>query len=143
MFWVMTVVGVLGFVLVAFALKETRPKEARLDSGLGSAVRAYGQLLRDWRFLGLTLIGTFGMASFMAFLGNSSFVYIDHFGLTPTQYSLAFSVNAISFFAASQATGFLVGRFGLNRVVRVAVTGYVLAMLGLFAVTLMAPTACG
>ncbi|RYE10885.1 MAG: Bcr/CflA family efflux MFS transporter [Hyphomicrobiales bacterium] len=137
MFWVMAVVGVLGLVLVAVALKETRPKEARLDSGLGSAIRAYGQLLRDWRFLGLTLIGTFGMASFMAFLGNSSFVYIDHFGLTPTQYSLAFSVNAISFFAASQATGFLVGRFGLNRVVRVAVTGYVLAMLGLFAVTLM------
>lgn len=136
MFWVMTIVGVLGFVLLAVALKETRPKEARLDSGLGSAIAAYGKLLRDWRFLGLTLIGTFGMSSFMAFLGNSSFVYIDHFGLTPTQYSMAFSVNAISFFAASQATGYLVGRFGLNRVVRVAVTGYVLAMLGLFAVTL-------
>jgi DHA1 family bicyclomycin/chloramphenicol resistance-like MFS transporter len=136
MFWVMTVVGGLGLLLLTFGLKETRPKSARLDSGLGSALRAYGTLLRDGRFLGLTLIGTFGMSSFMAFLGNSSFVYIDHFGLTPTQYSLAFSVNAISFFAASQATGFLVGRFGLNRVVRLAVTGYAAAMLGLFAVTL-------
>jgi DHA1 family bicyclomycin/chloramphenicol resistance-like MFS transporter len=136
MFWVMTVVGGLGLLLLVFALKETRPKAARLDSGLGSALRAYGTLLRDGRFLGLTLIGTFGMSSFMAFLGNSSFVYIDHFGLTPTQYSLAFSVNAISFFAASQATGYLVGRFGLNRVVRIAVTGYAVAMLGLFAVTL-------
>ena len=136
MFWVMTAVGVLGFALLLFALKETRPKEARLDSGLGSAIRAYGKLLRDGRFLGLTLIGTFGMSSFMAFLGNSSFVYIEHFGLTPTQYSMAFSVNAISFFAASQATGFLVGRFGLNRVVRVAVSGYAVAMLGLFAVTM-------
>jgi DHA1 family bicyclomycin/chloramphenicol resistance-like MFS transporter len=136
MFWVMTIVGVLALLLLAVALKETRPKEARLDSGLGSAVRAYGTLLRDARFLGLTLIGTFGMSSFMAFLGNSSFVYIDHFGLTPTQYSLAFSINAISFFAASQTTGFLVGRFGLNRMVKVAVTGYAAAMLGLFAVTL-------
>nr|AIA14019.1 Acetyltransferase (GNAT) domain protein [uncultured bacterium] len=136
MFWVMTIVGVLALLLLAFALKETRPKHARLDSGLGSAVRAYGTLLRDWRFLGLTLIGTFGMSSFMAFLGNSSFVYIDHFGLTPTQYSLAFSINAVSFFAASQATGTLVGRFGLNRVVRVAVTGYAAAMLALFATVL-------
>lgn len=136
MFWVMTVVGGLGLLLLTFALRETRPKEARIGAGLGSALKAYGTLLRDWRFLGLTLIGTFGMSSFMAFLGNSSFVYIDHFGLTPTQYSLAFSVNAISFFAASQATGFLVRRFGLNRVVRVAVTGYAAAMLGLFAVTL-------
>jgi DHA1 family bicyclomycin/chloramphenicol resistance-like MFS transporter len=136
MFWVMTGVGVLALLLLTFALKETRPKEARLDSGLGSAVRAYGTLLRDGRFLGLTLIGTFGMSSFMAFLGNSSFVYIDHFGLTPTQYSLAFSVNAVSFFAASQATGTLVGRFGLNRVVKVAVTGYAVAMLALFAAVL-------
>ncbi|MEO6012025.1 MAG: multidrug effflux MFS transporter [Devosia sp.] len=136
MFWVMTAIGLLGLALVTFVLKETRPKEARLDSGLGSALRAYGTLLRDARFLGLTLIGTFGMSSFMAFLGNSSFVYIDHFGLTPTQYSLAFSINAVSFFAASQATGFLVGRFGLNRVVRVAVSGYAAAMLGLFALTI-------
>jgi DHA1 family bicyclomycin/chloramphenicol resistance-like MFS transporter len=97
---------------------------------------AYGQLLRDWRFLGLTLIGTFGMSSFMAFLGNSSFVYINHYGLTPTQYSLAFSVNAVSFFAVSQATAFLVRRFGLNRVVRIAVTGYAASMLSLFALYL-------
>ena len=136
MFWVMTVVGLLGLLLLVFALKETRPREARLDSGFGSALRAYGTLLRDWRFLGLTLIGTFGMSSFMAFLGNSSFVYIDHYGLTPTQYSLAFSVNAVSFFAVSQMTGWLVGRFGLNRVVRVAVSGYAASMLTLFAVVM-------
>jgi DHA1 family bicyclomycin/chloramphenicol resistance-like MFS transporter len=129
-------VGVLGFLLLAFALRETRPKEARLDSGLGSALRAYGTLLRDGRFLGLTLIGTFGMSSFMAFLGNSSFIYINHYGLTPTQYSMAFSVNAVSFFAVSQATGTLVGRFGLNRVVRLAVSGYVASMVALLAVYL-------
>jgi DHA1 family bicyclomycin/chloramphenicol resistance-like MFS transporter len=136
LFYVMAAIGVLGLVLVAFFLKETRPKELRTESGLGSALRAYWQLLRDWRFLGLTLIGTFGMSSFMAFLGNSSFIYIEHYGLTPTQYSLAFSVNAVSFFAVSQATGFLVGRFGLNRVVRIAVGGYVAAMLTLLALSL-------
>ena len=30
-------------------------------------------------------IGGLGMASFFAFLASSSFVYIDHFGLTPTR----------------------------------------------------------
>ena len=34
------------------------------------------------------------MSSFFSFLASSSFIYIDHFGLTPTQYSFAFSVNA-------------------------------------------------
>ena len=42
------------------------------------------------------------MASFFAFLASSSFVYIGHYGLTPTQYSFAFSVNAIGFIGASQ-----------------------------------------
>jgi DHA1 family bicyclomycin/chloramphenicol resistance-like MFS transporter len=129
LFWVMAAVGALSLVLLVFGLKETRPKEARIGSGLGSALSAYWTLLRDWRFIGLSLLGAFGMASFMAFLGNSSFIYIGHYGLTPTQYSLAFSVNAISFFAVPQATGYLVGRFGLNRVVKVAVSGYASSML--------------
>jgi DHA1 family bicyclomycin/chloramphenicol resistance-like MFS transporter len=136
LFYVMTATGVLGLLLVAFVLKETRPKSARTDSNLSSALGAYWQLLRDGRFMGLTLIGTFGMSSFMAFLGNSSFIYIQHYGLTPTQYSIAFSVNAVSFFAVSQATGFLVGKFGLNRVVKIAVTGYVASMVALLAVYL-------
>jgi len=136
LFWVMAVVGALALLLAIFALRETRPRSARLNSGLGSALSAYWQLARDWRFVGLSLIGAFGMASFMAFLGNSSFIYIEHYGLTPTQYSLAFSVNAVSFFAVSQATGFLVGRFGLNRVVRVAVGGYATSMVVLLALYL-------
>jgi DHA1 family bicyclomycin/chloramphenicol resistance-like MFS transporter len=134
MFWVMATVGLLGLTLMVLALKETRPREVRLNSGLGSALSAYGRLLTDARFMGLTLTGTFGMSSFMAFVGNSSFVYIDHYGLTPTQYSLAFSVNAISFFATTQATGLMVKRFGLSRVVVTAVTGYAASMLVLAAV---------
>src|SRR6185312_296699 len=136
LFLVMSLGGVLCLLLAVFALRETRPKQARLNSGVGSAVSAYWTLLRDGRFMGLSLIGTFGMSAFMAFLGNSSFVYIQHYGLTPTEYSLAFSVNAVSFFAVSQATGYLVGRFGLNRVVRTAVGGFVVSMVALLAVYL-------
>ncbi|HVY51414.1 MAG TPA: multidrug effflux MFS transporter [Devosia sp.] len=136
LFLAMAAVGTLSLILLIFGLRETRPKQARLASGLQSALGAYWRLLRDAKFIGLTLIGTFGMASFMSFLGNSSFVYITHYGLTPAEYSLAFSVNAVSFFAVSQATGWLVGRFGLNRVVRLAVSGYAACMVALFAVYL-------
>ena len=78
------------------ALPETRPVG-------GSAREQLRQ--RAWRAIGLLhprlalprrscFIGAFGIASFFAYLANSSFVLIDHYGLTPTQYSLAFSVNA-------------------------------------------------
>ncbi|MEO8882871.1 MAG: multidrug effflux MFS transporter [Devosia sp.] len=134
-FWVMAASGLLALLLAAFGLKETRPKEERLDSSVGTALKGYGTLLRDGRFLGLSLIGGFGLSSFMAFIGSSSFVYQEHYGLTPTLYSLAFSVNAVGFFGASQLTGFLVRRFGLNRVVRTAVWGFAIPMvllLGIF-----------
>ena len=104
-----------------------------MESSIGSALKGYWVLIRDTRFLGLTFIGGFGMSSFMAFIGSSSFVYIDHYGLTPTLYSLAFSGNAIGFFAASQATGPLVRRYGLHRVVRYAVWGFAASMLLLLA----------
>jgi len=63
-------------------------------------------------------------------------VLIDHFGLTPRQYSLAFGVNAASFFGAAQMTGRLAARWGLVRVVQVGVTGYAAAMLLLLALNL-------
>ncbi|WP_421759502.1 multidrug effflux MFS transporter [Devosia sp.] len=136
LFWVMTVVGALALLLCIVGLKETRPKSARVESSVMSALRGYAMLITDMRFVGLSLIGAFGMSSFMAFIGNSSFIYIEHYGLTPTEYSLAFSVNAISFFAVSQATGVLVKRFGLQSVVRVAVTGFAAAMVLLAAIFL-------
>ncbi len=131
-FWFVGVAAVLGLILLALALPETRPVEDRRESSLGSALAAYAFLLRDRRFLGLVFLGAFGISSFFAYLGNSAFVLIGHYGLTPTQYSLAFSVNAVSFFGVAQLNGVLAKRFGLQRLMRFAVIGYALPMVVLF-----------
>jgi DHA1 family bicyclomycin/chloramphenicol resistance-like MFS transporter len=133
-FVAVTVAALLSFLLVAFVLPETRPPEERIQVSVRSVLDGFGELFRDWRFLGLTFIGGFGMASFFAFLASSSFIYIGHFGLTPTQYSLSFSVNAIGFIGASQLSGYLAGRFGITRVVSVAVSCYAAFSVALFAV---------
>ena len=92
-----------ALLLVAFVpRRDLAAGAARAGRASRSVLAGYGNLLRDRRFLGLTFIGGLGMSSFFAFLASSSFIYIDHFGLTPTQYSLAFSVNAIGFIGASQ-----------------------------------------
>ena len=134
-FAAVTVASVLSFLLVAFVLPETRPPEERVEVSVRSVLDGFGELFRDWRFLGLTFIGGFGMASFFAFLASSSFIYMGHFGLTPTQYGLTFSVNALGFIGASQFSGYLAARFGIVRVVSVAVTCFTVATLALFAVT--------
>lgn len=137
-FVAVTLAAAIGFALVAALLPETRPIEARGGGGMRSVLRGFGELLRDWRFLGLTYIGGLGMASFFVFLATSSFIYINHYGLTPTQYSLAFSVNAVGFIGASQFAATLGERFGLARMVMAAVTAY-----AAFAVLLLALTLAG
>jgi DHA1 family bicyclomycin/chloramphenicol resistance-like MFS transporter len=132
-FWSVSVVAVLGMVLAATLLPETRPPAARIGSNLRSAGAAYLTLLKDRHFLGLTFIGGFGMASFFVYLANSSFVLIQGYGLTPTVYSFFFSINAVAFIGTAQLTGWLTRRFGLHGVVKVAAMGFVLPMLVLLA----------
>lgn len=135
-FWTVTVIAILSLGLLARGLRETRPPEKRLQSTVRSALAGYGVLLRDRHFLGLVFIGAFGVSSFFAYLANSPFVLIDHYGLTPRQYGLAFAINAASFIGVSQFTARLTARWGLNQVVRFAVTGYGAVMLALLAVHL-------
>jgi DHA1 family bicyclomycin/chloramphenicol resistance-like MFS transporter len=134
-FVAVTVVAVLGIVLVTVFLPETRPPEDRIKVSIVNVLGGFGHLLRDRRFLGVTFIGGLGMSSFFAFLASSSFIYIDHFHLTPTEYSLAFSVNAVGFIGASQFAAKLGARFGMARVVTAAVSLYAAVALALFAVT--------
>ena len=88
-FWAVTVAAALALLLLASSLEETRGAEQRVRSTVRSALAGYGLLLRDGHFIGLVLIGAFGISSFFAYLANSSFVLIDHYGLTPRQYSYA------------------------------------------------------
>ncbi|MES2186051.1 MAG: multidrug effflux MFS transporter [Pseudomonadota bacterium] len=135
-FWAVTVAALLGLGLLATSLPETRPPEQRVNSSLAGALAAYRQLLGDRHFLGLVFIGAFGISSFFAYLAHSSFVLIDHYGLTPRQYSIAFSVNAASFIGVSQFTGRLGARFGLKRLVSIATTGYTATLVLLLALDL-------
>ena len=134
-FWAVTIAALAGLVLMACVLQETRPAEERLESSLGSALRGYALLLRDRHFMGLTLIGSFALGGFFIYLANSPFVLIGHYGLTPTQYSLAFALNAVSFIGSSQFTGSLGERYGLVAVVKVAASAsaaVLLVLIGYF-----------
>ena len=135
-FAVVTLIGFFGLALVAFALPETRPADKRVASGLGNALAGYANLLRDPYYIGVVLIGGFGLSGFFLFLATSSFVYIDHFGLTTTQFSLAFAVNAIGFIGAAQFSSPFARRFGFARVVKFAAAAYAAVMLALLALTI-------
>ncbi|AZO74713.1 MAG: multidrug effflux MFS transporter [Mesorhizobium sp.] len=133
-FWTVTGAAALATILLATSLKETRSVEERAGSSFGTALAGYRYLMSDRNFLGLVAIAGFGIASFFVYLSSSSFILIDHYGLSPSVYSVFFSINAVAFIGMSQLTGMLADRFGLKRVVWVAVTGYATVMVALFAI---------
>jgi len=133
-FWAVTIAAIIGFFLLMFGLEETRTADRRVGSSFGAAWAGYRFLARDRNFLGLSLIGGFAISSFFVYLANSSFVIIDHYGMSPSTYSLFFALNAISFFGVSQMSGWLTERFGLNRVVRIAVFWFAAVILAGWAI---------
>lgn len=122
-FWTVAVAGLFGLLLTAVVLKETRPPEARGDSNVRSAIAGYWLLMKDRHFLGVTFVSGFGIGCFFIFLANSSFVLIDHYGLTPREYSLAFSANAFAFIGTAQLNHRLSKHWGLKPLVRAASAG--------------------
>ncbi|MCD2177744.1 multidrug effflux MFS transporter [Rhizobium sp. C1] len=135
-FWVLTAFGLLGVFLVTFVLNETRTREKRLETSLSGAFRNYGFLLMDPYFMGIVGIAAFGMSSYMVYVSNSSFVIIEHFGLSPSAYGMMFALNAIPFFVFSQLNARLARRYGLRRVVRTASLLYSSMMVLLLATRL-------
>ena len=135
-FWVLCAGGLASLLLTGFVLPETLPRDRRVPVNLATLWRGAGVLVRDPVFMGLTFVGGFGFASFMVFIASASFVYSDQFGLTPTGFSVAFAINAIGFFAASQAAGPLGERFGMLPVMRLAIIGFGAFTVGLLLVLL-------
>jgi MFS transporter, DHA1 family, multidrug resistance protein len=123
--------GAASLLLTAFLQPETLKAEERVPIEPSTLLAGSKTLLSDPYFMGLTFIGGFGMASFFVFIASASFVYTKQYGLTPTGFSIAFAINAIGFFGASQMAAGFGERFGMARVVAGATAGFVVFVVGL------------
>ena len=61
-------------------LPETLAPADRVPARPAALARGRGRLLRDRDFMGLTLVGGFGMSSFFVFIASASFVYTESSG---------------------------------------------------------------
>lgn len=139
-FGVLLGASVVSLAILTFLQAETLPADQRQPFDMQDTLRGAKRLLTNRSFMGLTFLGGFGMASFFVFIASASFVYTQDFGLSPTGFSLAFAINAIGFFAASQMAGTLGLRFGARPVLRVASAGFALTTLALFGLALLGLT---
>jgi len=135
-FGALLVASVVSLTILTLFQPETLAPADRRPLNPGEMRRGAATLFTDPLFMGLTFLGGFGMASFFVFIASASFVYTGAFGLSPTGFSIAFAINAIGFFSASQLAGPLGLRHGAARVMGWASLGFAAFTAGLFAVAL-------
>ncbi|MEM9634398.1 MAG: multidrug effflux MFS transporter [Pseudomonadota bacterium] len=131
-FGALGLIALLAMILTALQLPETLPRDMRSRIDATALIRSTIFLLRDGKFMGLTLIGGFSLASFFVFIASAPMVYMTTYELTPTGFSLVFAANAVGFFAASQFAAGLGQKFGMGRVAFWAVFGFAAATSSLF-----------
>lgn len=135
-FGALVVAAVISLTILTLFQPETLHDADRQPFNLAAMRRGAATLFTDPLFMGLTFLGGFGMASFFVFIASASFVYTGTFGLSPTGFSLAFAVNAIGFFGASQVAGPLGMRHGAPKVMAWASAGFAFFTAVLFALAL-------
>ncbi|WP_327003952.1 multidrug effflux MFS transporter [Dactylosporangium sp. NBC_01737] len=115
-FVVLAVFGVLLTTLAALALTETLTPARRRSGGVVSTLGVYGSLLRDRVFVGLVLVAGFAMAALFAYVGGSSFVLQEVYGLSEAQFGLAFGAGAVGLIGGTQYNVRLLRRFTPQRI---------------------------
>lgn len=126
-FVVLAVVALALIVVAYLALPETLPTDRRIPASLRSSLHAYGGLFRDRTFLVLVAISALLFATLFAYIAGSPFILQGAFGLTPQQFGLAFSANAVGLIAATQLNPVLLRRYAPMRILAAAI---VVAFLG-------------
>lgn len=136
-FWVLTGFGVFCLALTVLVLRESLPPERRQPGGVIVALRNYGFLARDLRFLAYVMTGTSVMAGLFAYIAGSPFVFIELHGVPAEHYGFFFGLNAIGLIAASQINHRLLARYSGRAILRASTMGFAAAavLVGLNAVT--------
>ena len=117
-FWILTAYGALCVWLVVVLLPDTLPRESRITLRLGEQLARYRGILRERGFITHATMGGFGTFAFFGYLGGSSPVFIQGFGLTPARYAMIFGANSFGLICCAQLNPYLLRRCGHDRVLR-------------------------
>lgn len=90
-----------GLLLACRNLKETLKEEDRLNMPVWKTFRCYATVMGNKHYLVMNLLQGFASAALMAYISASPFIFQEHFGLTPMEYSLCFAGNAVGLVAGS------------------------------------------
>jgi MFS transporter, DHA1 family, multidrug resistance protein len=118
-FWLLAIYGAICVVSAWRILPETLPEERRVRLSLGGQAARYVAILRERTFLTHAIMGASGTFCMFAYLSGSSPVFIQGFGLSPSQFALIFGLCSCGLIIGSQLNARLLPRVGLFRMLRI------------------------
>lgn len=101
-FWVLTAIGVMCWLATYKVLPETLPVEKRSSIGILTVTRNYVHQMLQPSFMLYTLATGCTLGCLFIYISQSPFVFITHFGLSPSVYSYIFAANAVAMIVLSQ-----------------------------------------
>ncbi len=103
-------IGIVGLILLFIAFKilpETNSNRLPALPKIGKYTLKYVVLLKNKFFLAITLIYVSATGAFFAFIGISSYLFIDNLGITPINYSYIYILMAVAYLIGNQYMLFL------------------------------------
>ncbi|MBX6750177.1 MAG: multidrug effflux MFS transporter [Micromonosporaceae bacterium] len=110
-FVALAIFGAAIGIMAAWALPETLPPERRQHPDLRTTLRSYRTILRDRTFVGLTLVLSLGMATIFSYVGGSSYVMQEQYGLSEQEFAVVFGLCAVGLIGSAQLNVRLLNRY--------------------------------
>lgn len=136
-FWVLASFALVVIAMVLWKIPETLSAENRQPLHFRSTIRNYVQLCRAGFAMGLIFSGAFSFAGMFAFLTAGSFVYIDLYGVSPSEFGYLFGLNIVAMIAMTSLNGRFVKKVGSHAMLRFGLFIQLMAGFGLFISWLM------
>jgi DHA1 family bicyclomycin/chloramphenicol resistance-like MFS transporter len=106
-FWFQVAVSALILAATVLRLTESRPQEAREHARGEPVWRSYATVLAQPRVIGFALAGAFNTGAMFAWIGFSSYLLIEVYGVLPQNFGWWFGANAAGFIGMSQVNAHL------------------------------------
>ena len=119
-FAVLALFGAFLAASVVSSIDETLMVERRTRGGVAQVFAQYRTMFKSTQLLSYTVVAGLMQSALFAYVVSAPFVLIDVYGIPPQYFGFVFFANTAGLIAASQINAAIVGRFGPDRILGIA-----------------------
>lgn len=117
-FWFLLVYGLLILLLTRLFFRETLAPKYRQHRPANQVLQQYWDLLKDTRFSYPAISAGLLMGSMFVYISAAPELLMDGYGLSESQFSTVFGMNAAGFIGLTQVNHLLINRFRMVSILR-------------------------